>query len=236
MKVADIMTPRVETIPADATVGQAIRLMLQKHVSGLPVVDAAGKLVGMITEGDFLRRGELGTAPQAHWLQAFLAPAEAADAYTRSHARKVGEVMTADVISVDPDEPLEAIVKLMEKHRVKRLPVLRDGRPVGVVSRADLLRAFAGVIAETKPATSSDAAIRAHVLAEMQKQPWAPTASVNVIVRDGVVHLWGSIFQDSQRAALHVLAENAPGARGVRDHLLWLDPMSGMYIESPDKG
>jgi len=233
MKVSDIMTPRVETIAADATVGQAVREMLQKRISGLPVVDAKGNLVGIVTEGDFLRRAELGTAPHAHWLQAILSPGGSATDYTRSHTRKVADVMTADVVSVTEDQPLDAVVRLMEKHRIKRVPVVRGSKPVGLVSRADLLRAFAGVLADVKPVQASDKAIRDSIIAEMDKEVWAPTASVNIIVRDGVVHLWGSIFQDNQRAALKAMAARTPGVRDVQDHLIWLEPMSGMYLDAP---
>lgn len=230
MKAADIMTPHVETVAADATVGQAIRVMLQKRISGLPVVDGKGQLVGMITEGDFLRRKELGTAPHPHWLVAFLTPGSTAEDYTRSHGRRVEEVMTRDVVSVTETEPVEAIVRLMEKHSIKRLPVVRDGRPVGLVSRADLLRAFAGAISGVRPLSTDDTAIRSHVIAEMKKQSWAPVASVNITVHDGIVHLWGTIFDETQRGALRVLAENAPGAKGVEDHLIWIEPTSGMYM------
>lgn len=233
MKVSDIMTPRVETVSTEATVGQAIRLMLQKHISGLPVVDAKGALAGIVTEGDFLRRQELGTAPHAHWLQAILSPGGTAEDYTRSHTRKVADVMTANVITVTEDQPVATVVRLMEKHRIKRVPVVRDGKPVGLVSRADLLRAFAGALAEVKPVQTSDKAIRDSIIAEMNKEAWAPTASVNVIVRDGTVHLWGSIFQENQRPALKAMAAATPGVKDVQDHLIWLEPMSGMALEAP---
>jgi CBS domain-containing protein len=233
MKVSDIMTPQVATVSTDATVGEAIRVMLQKRISGLPVVDSSGGLAGIVTEGDFLRRQEIGTAPHAHWLQAILSPGAAATDYTRSHTRKIADVMTADVVSVTEDQPVAAAVKLMEKHRIKRIPVVRGRKLVGLVSRADLLRAFAGALAEVKPVQATDTAIRDSIIAEMQKESWAPTASVNVIVRDGVVHLWGSIFQDNQRTALKAMAAATPGVKDVQDHLIWLEPMSGMAIEAP---
>src|SRR3546814_741877 len=156
-----------------------------------------------------------------------------AEDYTRSHTRKVADVMTADVVSVTADQPVATVVKLMEKHRIKRVPVVRDGKVIGLVSRADLLRAFAGALAEVKPAQTSDTAIRDSIIAEMNKETWAPTASVNVIVRDGAVHLWGSIFQESQRAALKAMAAATPGVKDVQDHLIWLEPMSGLALEAP---
>ena len=233
MKVSDIMTPQVLTVAAGATVGEAIRVMLQKHISGLPVVDEKGDLVGIVTEGDFLRRQELGTAPHAHWLQAFLSPGGTAADYTRSHARKVADVMTEDVVTIAEDQPVDAVVRLMEKHRIKRVPVVRGKKLIGLVSRADLLRAFAGALAEVKPVLATDKAIRESIIAQMEKESWAPTASVNVIVRDGIVHLWGSIFQENQRAALKAMAAGTPGVKDVHDHLIWLEPMSGMAIEAP---
>lgn len=234
MKAADIMTSPVHTVASDATVAEAVRLMLLKHISGLPVVDAAGKLVGMVTEGDFLRRSELGTAKhRPHWLEILLGPGAEAQNYVQSHGRRVDEVMTREPVSIAEGTPTPEIVRLMEKHRIKRLPVLRDGKPVGIVSRANLLRLFAGALAEVRPVTASDMAIREHILAEMKKQSWAPTGSTSIIVRDGVVHLWGTIFDERERQALKVLAEGTPGAKGVEDHLIWLEPMSGLYLEPP---
>jgi CBS domain-containing protein len=234
MKAADIMTSPVYTVAQDAKVAEAVRLMLQKHVSGLPVVDAAGKLVGMVTEGDFLRRSEIGTAKRrARWLELLLGPGAQAETYTHSHGRRVDEVMTREPVAIAENTPTTEIVRLMEKHRVKRLPVVRDGKPVGIVSRANLLHLFAGALADVKPVAASDAAIREHILAEMKTQSWAPTGSTNIIVRDGVVQLWGTIFDERERQALKVLAEGAPGAKGVEDHLIWLEPMSGLYLEPP---
>lgn len=234
MRAADIMTVPVHTLRSEDTVTHAVQQMLQRHISGLPVVDKAGGLVGMVTEGDFLRRGETGTEKQRpRWLQFLLGPGRAAESYTQSHARMVGEIMSTDVASVTEGAPLADIVALMEKRRVKRVPVLRDGKVVGIVSRANLLHALAGALGDIRPTSQSDSQIQQHIHAELKKQDWAPLGSINIIVRDGVVHLWGAIFDDRERVALKVLAEATPGVKAVEDHLVWIEPVSGMYLTPP---
>jgi CBS-domain-containing membrane protein len=171
MNAKDVMTRDVVSIDPDSTVLQAARLMLQHHISGLPVIDSAGKLVGVLSEGDFLRRRETDTERRrSRWLEFLMGPGKIASEYTRSHGSKVSEVMT--------DEE--------------------------------------------------------QLLTEMQKQKWAPAAMVNVVVQNGVVELWGAIIDDRQRNALKVAAENIPGVKGVKDHLVWVEPTSGMVIEPQD--
>ncbi len=231
MKAKDVMTRGVVTIDLEATVLQAMRLMLQNQISGLPVVDGGGRIVGMVTEGDFLRRAEIGTERRRpRWFEWLIQPGRRADEYVHSHGRKVAEVMTPEPRTITEDTPLDEVVRLMERHRIKRLPVLRDGRPVGIVSRANLLHALASVVREAKPALSSDEAIRAALLAELQAQKWAPLALINVVVRNGVVDLWGTITSERQRQALIVAAENIPGVKAVKENLAWVEPMSGMVV------
>lgn len=233
MKAADIMTTHVEVVRSDAPIAQAIRIMLQKRISGLPVVDADGNLVGMVTEGDFLRRHEIATGRhRARWFEVLLSPGHLAQDYVQTHARMVADVMTRDVVSVGADAKLDDIVRLMEKHAIKRVPVLRDRKVIGIVSRANLLHAFASTLAEARPAAAGDKDIREKLLAELNGQAWAPTGTVNIVVRDSVVHLWGTIFDERERQALRVAAENAPGVKGVEDHLIWIEPMSGLYLEA----
>jgi CBS domain-containing protein len=233
MKAHDVMTWGAITVEPDASVTRAVRLMLQNKISGLPVVDANGQLVGMVTEGDFLRRGELGTRRQRpRWLEFLLGPGKLATEYVQSSGQKVSQVMTPEPKTITPETPLEEVVGLMERHRIKRLPVMQDGKLVGIVSRANLLHALASVAREVKPATGDDAAIRDRIMAECAKQPWA--SHVNVVVRDGVVELWGVITDDRARDAFKVLAENVPGVKAVRDHLAWIEPTSGIVLLSEE--
>ena len=232
MKAADVMTRPVVTIEPDAPITKAVRLMLQHRISGLPVVDRAGRPVGIVTEGDFLRRVETGTERRRpRWLEFLLGPGRVAEAYARTHARKVEEVMTVEVVTATEDTPLDEIVRLMERRRIKRLPVVGpDGRLIGIVSRANLMRALAAFIGETPAAAMDDAALRERIAAELEKQSWTPVTSIEVLVRDGVVDLRGTILDERERQALHVLAENVPGVRAVEDHLCWIEPVSGWVI------
>jgi CBS domain-containing protein len=236
MKAADVMTGRVISVAPDASILECIRLMLQHRISGLPVIDAGGALVGIVTEGDFLRRVEAGTErKRPRWLEFIAGPARLADEYVRSHGRKVAEVMTPDPITIGEDTPVDEVVRLMEERRIKRLPVMRAGKVVGIVSRANLLRALATVGREAAPAAKDDAAIRARVLAELAKQPWAPRDLIDVTVRNGEVALWGVVTADRQREATAVVAENVPGVKQVTNHIAWIEPTSGIVLyQSPE--
>jgi CBS domain-containing protein len=231
MKAGDIMTWPVISIEPDAPVQTAIVRMLKHRISALPVVEADGGLVGIVSEGDLLRRAEIGTERRrSHWLEFLLGPGRLADEYTHTHGRKVKEVMTTDPEVVDEATPLGEIVVLMERRRIKRVPVVRDGKLVGIVSRANLIQALASLVPAASESAADDAAVRQKLLAEMDQQPWAPKGLINVIVKDGIVSLWGSITDEREREALHVLAENTPGVKDVRDHLVWVEPTTGMVI------
>ena len=232
MKAADIMTRGAFTVTADSTVEGAARTMLGHRVSGLPVVDAGGAIVGMLTEGDLLRRAETGTERRRpRWLELLLGPGRMARDYVHSHAGKVGDVMTRDVITVGPGTPIEEVAELMERRRVKRLPVVEEGRIVGIVSRANLLAALLEALGETRPSAASDREIRRRVLAEIDKQRWAPRASIDIAVEDGVIELRGAVTDERERQALRVAAENVPGVKAVRDRLVWVEPISGLIVE-----
>ena len=188
MKAKDVMTSPVVSIEPDASIWQAVRIMLQRHISGLPVIDQKGALVGIVTEGDFLRRAETGTQRRRpRWLEYLIGPGRLADEYTRAHGRKVSQIMTTDPLTITEDTPLDEIVRLMEKRQIKRLPVVRDQQVVGIVSRANLVHALASVARDIRPASAGDQAIRDRILAELASQSWAPVALIDVIVRDGVV-------------------------------------------------
>ncbi|MCW5746200.1 MAG: CBS domain-containing protein [Alphaproteobacteria bacterium] len=222
MKASDVMTRRVVTVGPDTPIQTAIRVMLQHKVSGLPVVDADGAVVGVVTEGDFLRRVETGTQRQRmRWLEFLIGPGRMAAEYADTHGRKVADVMTPEPQTVTENTSLTHIVEVMERKRIKRLPVVRDGKLVGIVSRANLLHAVADLSAQAAAPTASDSSIRDQIMAELSRETWAPVAMVNVTVRDGIVDLWGTLIDERQRRAVCVAAENVPGVKAVRDHLVW---------------
>ena len=236
MKAGEVMTRHVVSVDPDDTVLHAVRLMLQNRISGLPVVDATGKLVGIVTEGDFLRRAETGTQPQRpNWLEFLMGPGKMANEYVQTRGRKVGEVMTADPVTIAEDTPLDEAVQLMEKRRIKRLPVVRGGNVVGIVSRANLLHALASLSRDMPAAPADDYAIRERLIAHLEKQVWAPLSMINIVVRHGVVEYWGTLIEENVRQALIVAAENTPGVKAVRDHLALIEPASGTVIYQPDE-
>ena len=231
MRAHQIMTKDVVTIGPDASIVEASRLMLEYHISGLPVLDAHGHLVGIVSEGDFLRRAELGTQrKRPRWLQFLIAPGREAAEFVRQSGRKVDEIMTRTVFTVGEDTPLEEIVSLMEKKHVKRLPVMHRDRLVGIVTRANLLSAVASLARDIPDPTADDDHIRERVTQSILKTGWRPIG-LQVTVRHGVVHLHGLIVNESSRQAANVAAENVAGVTEVRDHLCLVDSYSGFYVE-----
>jgi CBS domain-containing protein len=236
MRAHQIMTRPVITVTPETTIVEAANIMLQKHVSGLPVTDAAGKLVGIISEGDFIRRGEIGTQrKRGRFLKFILGPGKAATDFVHEHGRKVAEIMTPQLltITITEDTALEEIVELMERNNVKRLPVMRGDGIVGIVSRANLLQAVASLAREIPDPTADDDHIRNRVIDTIEKNDWCPFG-LSVIVRGGIVHLSGVITEERSRKAAIVAAENVTGVVKVHDHLCWVDTMSGMYLNSPE--
>lgn len=235
MRAHQIMTRPVITVTPDTTMVEAANLMLQKHVSGLPVVDATGKLVGMISEGDFIRRSEIGTQrKRGRFLKFILGPGTAASDFVQEHGRRVSEIMTSEpLITVGEETSLEQIVELMERNSIKRIPVIRDDKVVGIVSRSNLLQAVASLARDVPDPTADDDHIRNRVIDTLAKQEWCPFG-LSVVVRDGIVHLSGVITEERARQAAVVAAENVTGVKKVHDHLCWVDTMSGMYLNSPE--
>jgi CBS domain-containing protein len=235
MRVKDVMTPKVICIGADEPVLKAARLMLQNRISSLPVLDKEGELVGIVTEGDFLRRGELGTQRQRpKWLEFIVGPGKLAQEYVHTSGRKVEEIMTPDPWTIGEDETLEAVVEMMERRHIKRILVTRSGRMVGIISRANLMHALASIARDdnTVAPVGGDTAIRNNILAAIERQNWAP--HVNVIVKDGAAELHGIITDDRERQGLIVAAENVAGVKQVHDHLIWVEPISGMAFPSTE--
>ena len=234
MRAHQIMTRPVITITPETPIVEAANTMLQKHVSGLPVVDASGKLVGIVSEGDFIRRSEIGTQrKRGRFLKFILGPGKAATDFVHEHGRKVAEIMTPKPLTISEETQLEEIVELMEKNNVKRLPVTRGDTVVGIVSRANLLQAVASLAREIPDPTADDDHIRNRIIDALAKNDWCPFG-LSVVVRDGIVHLSGVITEERSRQAAVVAAENVTGVVKVHDHLCWVDTMSGMYLNSPE--
>ena len=220
MQARDVMISPVITIGKSATVREVARILLEKRISAVPVVDNIGKLVGMITEGDLMRRAEAGTErPYSWWVHFLAGDATVAADYVKSHAARVEDVMTPDVVTATAETPLHEIASLFEEHRIKRVPIVNeDGNLVGIVSRANLIQ----VVASARPKlemTLPDTTIRRKLLSELKKQSWAHTHNLSVTVTDGVVDLWGGAQSSEERKAIRVAAENIPGVVAVNDHL-----------------
>lgn len=221
MKAADIMTARVISARPDVSVGALAALMGDNGISAVPIVDADDRVVGIVSEGDLVRRSETGTERRrGWWLRAFAEPQTLAAEYVKAHGRKAADVMTREVISVSEDTPVADIVDLLERHRIKRVPVLRDGKLVGVVSRANLVRALAAMPAPRPELAADDAAIRAQLADELKRRGFGYAVTADVIVTEGAVHLWGFYDTPSERQAIRVAAEGIPGVREVVDHLM----------------
>lgn len=234
MKAKDVMTRKVVAIGPDATVEEAARLMLANRVSGIPVVDAEGSLCGVVSEGDFLRRRPApGDRRRSRWLEFLADPARLTAEFAAARPRLVRDAMTPEVQCVDEGASLETVIEVMERFRIKRVPVLHDGKMAGIVTRANLMRAMVSLARSSLPIGTDDAAIRERLLVEYQKEQCAPAAVVNVVVRGGVVELWGVIVDERQRAVLRLAAENVPGVTAVYDHLVWVDS-SGLGTERAD--
>ncbi|WP_027528462.1 CBS domain-containing protein [Bradyrhizobium sp. Ec3.3] len=234
MRAHQIMTRSVISVTPDTTIVEAANIMLKRHVSGLPVVDETGKLVGVVSEGDFIRRSEIGTQrKRGRWLKFILGPGQSASDFVQEHGRKVSEVMTTSPVTITEDTALAEIVDILEQNNIKRLPVVRGDKVVGLVSRANLLQAVASLARQVPDPTADDDHIRSRIIDAMEKNDWCPFG-LNVIVSDGIVHLSGVITDESARRAAIVLTENIDGVKKVHDHLCWVDTISGVYLNSPE--
>jgi CBS domain-containing protein len=219
MQAQQIMTQHVVTIGADAPIAEAVDAMLRHHVSGLPVVDTDGDLIGIISEGDFIRRAEIGTQrKRGRWLSFLVGTDRVAADFVRSHGRKVGEIMTPDPLTISEDTALDEIVETMETNNVKRLPVVRGNRLVGIVTRSDFLATVADLARHAPAPTADDDELRAQVIAAMDGAPWG-ACRLKVSARDGVVSLSGVVASRKARQAAIVAAENVPGVKKVIDDL-----------------
>jgi CBS domain-containing protein len=234
MRAHQIMTRDVITVTPHTTIEDVASIMLRSHISGLPVLDEAGNLVGIVSQSDFLRRSEIGTGrKRPAWLQFLIGPNKAAADFVRERGRKVEDVMTEEPVTVGEDTPLEELVAVMEKKGIKRLPVVSGRILKGIVTRSNLLQAVASMAHEIPDPTADDDHIRDRILRTVNATDWRPIG-FEVTVRKGVVHLHGIITSDKARQAAIVAAENTAGVKKVHDHLCWVDTYSGFYVESPE--
>jgi CBS domain-containing protein len=220
MKARDVMVSPVITAKPYSSIQEVAKIFLERRISAVPVVDDQGKVVGIVSEGDLLHRTEAGTERRRPWwLVALAGPETLADEYIKAHARKVSDVMTQNVISSSPETPIHEIATLLEKNAIKRVPIVRDGQLVGLISRANLIQAVASA-RKGLEIPASDTAIRDRLMSHLKAQRWAHTGLLNVIVNDGVVDLWGFANSTTEKKAVRVAAESTPGVRAVNDHLL----------------
>jgi CBS domain-containing protein len=220
MHARDVMVSPVITVSKTATVRETAQILLEKRISAVPVVDETGKLVGILTESDLMRRAEAGTEhPYSWWVHFIAGDATVAADYVKSHAAKIEDVMTSDLVTAAPETPLHEIATLLEEHQIRRVPIVdKAGNLIGIVSRANLIQ----IVASARPkleVTLSDSTIRQKLLSELKKQSWAHTHNLDVTVTNGVVDLWGYARSDDERRAIRVAAEDIPGVVVVNDHL-----------------
>jgi CBS domain-containing protein len=215
MRAHEVMTREVVSIPPDATVHEIAEVLLDRHISAVPVVDQSAAVVGIVSEGDLLRRRELGTDRRRHGWRAFLAnPDTVARDYVKSRGLHARDIMSAPAISVGPDATLAELAALMEKRGIKRVPVVEDGRLVGLVSRADLVRALVHATAKL-PMRANDAEICNTMLQRLDSQRFAVRSMVRVAVKDGTVTVTGIVQSEEHLQALRVMAETIPGVADV---------------------
>jgi CBS domain-containing protein len=229
MKAADVMVSSVISVRSDATVQEVADVLLKNRISGVPVIGPEGELVGIVSEGDLIRRPEAGTLRRPSWWLALIgSKEELASEYIKSHSHRVADVMTQRVVTASPDTPVADIATLLEKHGIKRVPIVEDGKVVGIVSRANLLQALA-CLKSVPTATTDDATIRAKLNSKLEREEWTKPGLINLIVHDGTVDLWGIVDSQTEKKAVRVLVESTPGVRAVNDNLIIPSTMSGWY-------
>jgi CBS domain-containing protein len=216
---SDVMTTEVITVTAETPIHDIATLLQTKRISGVPVVTADKAVIGVVSEGDLITHAEVvGERRRSWWLRLFEDQSALASAYAKTHGRVARDVMTSYVITVPPESTLAEIAKILEHNRIKRVPVVRDGKLVGIVTRGNLLQALA-TIDVSQPASIDDRTIRNRLLKDLSAQRWANLDLKNILVRDGVIHLWGFVETEEERRAIGLAAQNVPGVKAVEDHL-----------------
>lgn len=225
MRANQIMTKNVVVVAAEYSVYDAAEIMLSSGISAAPVVDADGKMIGIVSEADLMHRPEIATVPGKSWLQRLLADNTAtAREFVRSHSHRVTDVMTKNVVSADEGATVQEIVVLMQRHHVKRIPILRDGKIVGIVGRANVLQGLLAREPSSPSGRIDDEVLRAAVTATLAKRGWAAAPTSNVVSQDGVIHLWGCVDNNTIKKAYEIAAENVHGVRHVQNHMMVIPP------------
>jgi len=220
MQVKDVMTRGVVTVTAATTVPDIAKLLLERHVSAVPVVDEAGALLGLVSEGDLVRRVVDADRPRrSWWLELFSDPHVQAADYVKTHGRTAADIMTRDIVTVTEDTPVGEVARILETARIKRVPVLRDGELVGIVSRANLLQALASAPPRAPETGVEDRVLRERILQELAEVPGIQASLVNVIVRDGIASVWGAVDSDFEHEAVRLAVEAVVGADRIDLHL-----------------
>jgi CBS domain-containing protein len=227
MRAKDVMTSPAVTATQETTVQEVAKLLIERRISAVPVVDQGGKVIGIVSEGDLIRRLEhAGDRHRSWWLRLLADATSDAAEYVKTHGRRAADVMTRDVVTVGPDTPLHQIAALLEERRIKRVPVVEGARLVGIVSRANLLHGLAARPADVSVPSTDDEAIRSQILRTLRDDVGGMTEFVNVVVNQGVVDLWGATDSADGVRAIRVAAETTPGVREVRNHVGVLPTMA----------
>lgn len=220
MRASQIMTRQVHTVKADASVFEAAQVLLNAGISAIPVVDGHGMLIGLVSEADLMYRPEIGTTPGKSWLQCLLSDEAARTRdFARTNAHRVADVMTKNLVTASEGATLGEIATLMQRHRVKRVPIVRDGKVVGIVSRANLLQGLLAMEPTTTPGLEVNDTVRAHVASELARHGWATSQTTCIVADDGVVHLWGYVNSQVVKDAYRIAAENVRGVKRVENHM-----------------
>lgn len=222
MEARDVMTSPPITVTPGTPVSEIASLLIENRISAVPVLDEAGGILGIVSEGDLLRRAEAKTdRRRPQWLELLLDRNVTAAEFVKTHGSRARDVMTPDVVTVSPDTDLGEIAALLERHRIKRVPVVDGGRLVGIVSRANLLHGLVAYRSNPKPEAvqTTDSDIRDRLSEVLAEHSGVDLRRINVVVREGVVFLWGTVKSENQRRALTVAAESVPGVIRVEDKL-----------------
>ncbi len=224
MQAKHVMVAPVKTGNPEMTVREVAQVLTENRISALPIVDTEGTVIGIVSEGDLIRRAEIGTQKhRSWWLSLFISNVQLAEEYAKAHTRKVSDLMTHEIVSVKPDTPLSEVAQLFERHRIKRVPVIEGEKLVGIVTRSNLVQAIA-TAPQKEHRPLADEQIREKIQKRLDSESWARPMMINVTVSDGVVNLWGTVHAEAERNALRVAVENIAGVKAVNDHLA-LEPI-----------